>query len=97
MDDDFFSQDVDRFVLEMASEETQREKCQKLQALQLAEDEWARVYLLLGLLAKANVVFLGKDSSELNNDSPDNVSLPPRMEDYKLGKTSSSSQYNKQK
>jgi len=40
----------------MASEETQREKCQKLQALQLAEDEWGRVSLLLSLLVKAEYV-----------------------------------------
>jgi hypothetical protein len=43
------------------------------------------------------VIFLGKDSSELNNGSPDNISSPPRMENYKLGKSSSPRRHNKQK
>jgi hypothetical protein len=42
------------------------------------------------------VVFLGKDSSELNNGFPDNISSPPQMEDYKLGKSSSPRRHNKQ-
>jgi hypothetical protein len=41
------------------------------------------------VMAMYAVIFLGKDGSELNNGSPDNVSLPPWKEDYKLGKSSS--------
>jgi hypothetical protein len=44
---------VDTFVHEIAGTEKDCEKRLKLLNLQLTDDEWARVKLLLGLLAKA--------------------------------------------
>ena len=41
------------FIHEIAVDEKDREKHQKLLNLQLMDDEWARIKLLLGLLGKA--------------------------------------------
>lgn len=49
----FVIKDVDTFVHEMAGAEKDREKRAKLQDLQLTDEEWTRVSMLLGLLAKA--------------------------------------------
>ena len=35
---------------------------------------------------EGNVIFLGKDNSELKNGFLDNISSPPWIADYKLGK-----------
>jgi hypothetical protein len=52
--------------------------------------------MMVSKMFPSSVIFLGKDSSGLNNGFPDDVSSPPRMEDYKLGKTSSPRRHNKQ-
>ena len=44
---------MDTFIHEIAGAEKDCEKHQKLLNLQLTDDEWARIKLLLGLLAKA--------------------------------------------
>jgi hypothetical protein len=49
---------VDRFVIEMAREEKDRAKRQKLDALQLTPEEWQRVKLFLDLLAVRSPYFI---------------------------------------
>lgn len=46
-------QDVDIFIHQIACAEKERDKRQKLLDLQLTDEEWSRVTMLLGLLAKA--------------------------------------------
>ena len=46
-------QDVDSFMHKIAGAEKHREKCVKLQDLQLMDKEWTHVSMLLDLLAKA--------------------------------------------